>query len=156
MAPKDDDALLRQVVTHMDELAAQRRKLDEKITALGMTYEVLTGREYTNGTNGHAPTVGAKRPADKIRITNALRTKRHSSRAPSGITRDKQAPEKTLAFLQDRKRPTTVTAVARHFRIDEAAASSRLRRLVNIGWAVRASKGHYEPAIRETEQQASA
>lgn len=59
-------------------------------------------------------------------------------------TLDKAANEKTLAFLQKRGKATSITAIAREFRIKRSAANQRCIRLVEFGWARRSAAGMYE------------
>lgn len=70
-------------------------------------------------------------------------------RAPRrGYRLDKKARARTLEFMSTRKRPTTVSAVARKFNITDSAANQRLLALAKAGDADRVATGKYVLAQR--------
>lgn len=74
-----------------------------------------------------------------LKLAKKLLTEERSARAV-----DRAATSKTVVFVVGRKRPTSVNAVAKHFRISMGAASQRLLEALKTGKIKRVRRGFYE------------
>lgn len=116
------DEFLKTVIEAIDNLQAERKAIDDKIAALELAYETISGGKPT---------------------TSAVKVKAKRKMAKKEITRDMKALDKTLAFVAERKRPTTVDAVANKFGIDQGAANQRLLALGRLHKVERVARGKY-------------
>lgn len=118
-----DNKILTIFIKKIDELQAERQRIDDKIVSLDLAFETLAGHPRENG--------------------------KRKKKAP-GYSLDRKAQPRTLAFLIERKRPVTVAAVAEKFKIQSDAASQRLSKLVAKGEAVRVAPGKYVAVPKAT------
>ncbi len=132
------------IKSDIEQLIAKRReqatRIADEIAALELVQEVLDGKTEITPRAASAPAVKTPKVKAKTR------------RVPSkgGYTLDKQAPEKTLAFLQSRKRAVTADAVAKKFRIDISAARQRLYALTRLGWVKKIGLGKFAASKKAT------
>lgn len=73
-----------------------------------------------------------------LRLAKKLLAEERSDR-----TLDRAAVPKTVEFVKSRKKPTTVNAVAKKFRISTGAASQRLLEAAKKGLIKRFKRGYY-------------
>ena len=108
------------------ELAEYTKATENKIAALELAHETLTGAKTESA------------PAKRI---TRVKTGRR------GMRIDRKSGEKTFAFLKERgEKPTTVAMVARKFNITPEAASQRMLNLHKAGQIARVEKGKYVDA----------
>lgn len=133
---KSEDKTLETLATRITELEQERKSIDEKLGALNIAYEAISGTKHKVRVKRVVETTTSeeKPTAPKPR-------KRRSPEKPRRL--DKKANEKTLAFIKSRKRPVEPHAVASFFRITDAAAIQRLLTLTDQGELVRVSRGKY-------------
>lgn len=129
---KSDDKTLSILEDRLAELKAERAAIDEKIDALHAAYSTISGKK--------APRKARVAAAENDNETPPPRKRRVMKK---GRRLDKKANEKTLAFIKERKRPVTPSAVAARFHITEAAAIQRLLTLTGQDETVRVGRGKY-------------
>lgn len=121
---------VKAILELIDRLRVERKTvtkaLDDKIAGLEIAYEALTGK---------APPAESTEEGETP-IKKARRVRRFKV--------DRQATEKTFAFVQERGKPTSVAQVARHFHISNAAAIQRCLKLTKLGRFKRVSAGDYD------------
>lgn len=128
---KSDDKTLSILEDRLAELKAERAAIDEKIDALHAAYTTISGRKPARKPRAAAENDNETPPPRKRRVMK------------KGRRLDKKANEKTLAFIKERKRPVTPSAVAARFHITEAAAIQRLLTLTGQDETVRVGRGKY-------------
>lgn len=123
------DDFLALVVTKMDELQAERAKIDEQLASLSLAYETIAGEAL----------VREIEPTPR----EARRTKRKL---------DPDAIAKTRAYVQapPHKGHITPSRAARAMKCSEGAAYTRLAALVKSGELRRISRGVYARAESST------
>ena len=136
----EEDKILKVFLDHIERLSNERKSIDDKIAAMELSYELLSGTK-------RKPALAAKdNPTTMPRRRGPARkalARPPTKRGTEGHTLDKDATAKTLAFIQGRKRPTKPEAVEREFGISRPAATQRLMTLVRLGKAKRVGKGQY-------------
>lgn len=120
------------IVRLRNEQAEFNKATDDKIAALELSYETFTGEKLPKSVLVGKPTVKTEHP----------RTGRGGRR---GMKIDRQAIEKTVAFLQERgDKPTTISMLQRKFNITAGAATQRCLKAQKLGMAERVSTGAYK------------
>ena len=133
-----EDKLLEQFISRIYLLQRERKEIDEKIAALELAYETLTGHSPPKHATSKVTAVRAPAVAPVIKKTTAV-----SKPKPKKYALDKNARGKMLMFLQERKRPVTVDAVMSRFNIKRSAANQRLIALLREGKVERVTLGQY-------------
>lgn len=142
------EQMVKALVEMMDKLRTEReaynKSIDDKIAGLEISYEAFTGETAPKTVTG---TDANEKPEKKRSRSNGSGNVRRGGRR--GMKIDRQASEKTLAFLQERQaegKNTTVKGIGRKFNITTEAAGQRCLKLIRLGWAVRTGSGEYAPA----------
>lgn len=131
-----------------EELAAFTKSTHDKLAALELTYETMTGDSVPKDDTIIVKDV--KDVSKRTRKSNRTPSPRGQRPGRRGMKIDRQGVEKTLQFMIDRfmdnGKSTTPAMVARKFNITKEAASQRLYKALKLGWGVRSEQGNYIPS----------
>jgi len=146
-----NEQMVQTIREHIERLRTEQAEFNkltsDKIAALEITYETFTGEKMpaaeASNSNGHSHKT----------------SKRDGRGGRRGMKIDRQAIEKTVAFLQERgDKPTTVSMLARKFNITTGAATQRFLKAGKLGMARRVSTGAYvftKPGKAESKAEAA-
>lgn len=114
--------LLAYFIAQIEKLQNDRKIIDDKIAALNLAYETMSGGQ-------------------------PVRTKRAvANKTVRRLRRDTDGSAKVLSFLRDRRQPAGIPQITRELRCSAAAASARLRALMAAGNVKRIGRGLYQVA----------